>query len=666
MRISPDRGRFPVHGLLLSILILVALAVRVSFLNGRWINPDEGAHLMDGLLVLEGFVPVADYASRQVFYTYMLAGVMRVVGVSYEAARFYPVVATVSIGVLVYLIARRLFDRRVSLLSAAIYLFLPFTIVFGTQVKTEPLTIVLSCLGVYTLLRGLDGKGGLVPFLVTGVFLGLAYYSRQSALALLLSALVIIVLLVHGWALKLRACAGVMGGFAVVCAALMISFTTVMPASRVFASSALNPAAFVVRVAQPIVRTSPDVSGVGAEGAAFDRAAGAQQAGTTDDAGEVQLRQERSYQPWRVTIQNVTNTANLNAFLLVSLFLSPFFLRRRRGGSTDRAGEGEGTRAGKVLYTWFGALLAAYTFYALVRGFFPAYFGEFLPPLSILAAVVGFDAVTRLRDGRAPEVSDLLIFAAVALGFVLLHATIDPLAINRPLYYVAVPALLAPIYLGGRLDARYFAALAVLAAAATGTVFVAGAVGGMVKLLLYVALLIFVFGVLFAAFRQDPRRDPARAGAFFAYSVLLGTFTLWLGSTQTQISRTFGGIWSPETVSEVATYLEQNTDPGDEVISGAVIWELQARRRPFLLLSHPLGFRAGMETGELRAVEARLRDTPPPVIIMDGYTEQTYQRNVPIFEDVLADHYRLERVVEGSFYPVSIYRLNAAGPAAPR
>jgi hypothetical protein len=385
-------------------------------------------------------------------------------------------------------------------------------------------------------------------------------------------------------------------------------------------------------------------------------------AGDTDDAAIRQVGRERSDQPWRVTIQNITNTANLNAFLLMSFLLSPFFLWRRRGSTN---GAGDGMRAAKVLYTWFGALLAAYAFYTLVRGFFPAYFGELLPPLSILAAAVGLAAVSRLRGGRAPRLSDLVTFAALALGFILLHTAIGPLAINRPLYYAATPALLAPVYLRGKLGARYLAVLSVLAAAAVGTVLGAGAAGGIVRLLLYAALLVFVFGVLFAAFRQDPRRDPARAGAFVAYSVLLGTFALWLGSTQARISRTFGGIWSPETVSEVATYVAEHTEPGDEVISGAVIWELEARRRPFMLLSHPLGFRAGMEPDQLRAVQERLRVAPPPVIIMDGYTEQTYQRNVPMFEGLLADRYRLERVVEGSLYPVSIYRLDPAVPAAP-
>ena len=57
------------HPLLLLLLILLAgLAVRLLLLQLRWINPDEGAHLLDARLWLAGQVPVADFGARQPFY----------------------------------------------------------------------------------------------------------------------------------------------------------------------------------------------------------------------------------------------------------------------------------------------------------------------------------------------------------------------------------------------------------------------------------------------------------------------------------------------------------------------------------------------------------------------------------------------------------------------
>lgn len=645
--------------LLLLIMVFAAVVVRIMFLNGRWINPDEGAHLMDGLLVLDGFVPVVDYSSRQVFYTYVLAFVLRVVGVSYEAARLYPVVASVVVGVLVFLIARRLFDSRVALLAAGIYLFLPFTIVFGTHVKTEPLTILLSCVGVYALLVGLDRKDGLIYFLLAGVSIGLAYYVRQSALALLLAAIVMLALVIRQRSALLRASMGVVGGFILVCVGFMGIYSTMLPTSRVLGTGALNPAAFVVNTVRPIWDVAAENGS--AHGEESEEAAPATVAEAPSDT---ELSDERIDQPWAITLQNIVRTANLNSFLLVGLFLSPVVFWARRDGAVGKRGRNN-LRAAAVLYAWLGAVTLAYAFYAVVRGFFPAYFGELLPPLAILAAVVALASLARLRPDQPLARRDIVVFGAMALGFVVLHTIIGPLAINRPLYYVAVPALLAVAYLGGRMQARRLGALAVVAALGVGTVFLARAMGGAVKPLLYVLLILSVFGVIFAAWRIDPRRDPARAAGFVSYSLLLSTFMLWLGASQAEIRRDFGGVWPPETVSEVVAYLEEHTEAGDEIISGAVMWEFEARRHPFMLLSHPLAFRPGMSPEQQLAIEQRLQEHPPAVIILDGYTEQTYGRNLPLFAEVLDTRYRLDRVVEGSRYPVQIFRLDAGARGPP-
>src|SRR5689334_10052793 len=59
-------------GWLIAILGL-SLVLRLALAPGRWINPDEGAHLMDGRLALDGLLPIIDFNSRQIAYSYILA-----------------------------------------------------------------------------------------------------------------------------------------------------------------------------------------------------------------------------------------------------------------------------------------------------------------------------------------------------------------------------------------------------------------------------------------------------------------------------------------------------------------------------------------------------------------------------------------------------------------
>jgi predicted membrane-bound mannosyltransferase len=53
--------------LILIVIVLATLSFRLWSLDKRWINPDEGAHLMDAVLLLDGNVPGVDFESRPYF-----------------------------------------------------------------------------------------------------------------------------------------------------------------------------------------------------------------------------------------------------------------------------------------------------------------------------------------------------------------------------------------------------------------------------------------------------------------------------------------------------------------------------------------------------------------------------------------------------------------------
>jgi hypothetical protein len=92
-------------------------------------------------------------------------------------------------------------------------------------------------------------------------------------------------------------------------------------------------------------------------------------------------------------------------------------------------------------------------------------------------------------------------------------------------------------------------------------------------------------------------------------------------------------------------------------MSGAVIWELQSLRRPFLGISHPLGFEhRRVSEKERGSLEAAIRAKPPEVIILDGFTEKTYFRQIPWLWDFLHSIYGLVYTAEPARKPVQIYQ----------
>jgi hypothetical protein len=91
-------------------------------------------------------------------------------------------------------------------------------------------------------------------------------------------------------------------------------------------------------------------------------------------------------------------------------------------------------------------------------------------------------------------------------------------------------------------------------------------------------------------------------------------------------------------------------------MSGAVIWELQSQRRPFLDISHPLKFEHSISEKDRENLEAAIRAKPPEVIILDGFTEKTYFRQLPWLRNFLSSRYDLVLTAEPARQPVRVYK----------
>ena len=141
-----------------------------------------------------------------------------------------------------------------------------------------------------------------------------------------------------------------------------------------------------------------------------------------------------------------------------------------------------------------------------------------------------------------------------------------------------------------------------------------------------------------------------------SYFVALGAFVMSLTYSADTLTFAYDSNWSPSALEKTSAYLKRHTRSTDSIMSGAVIWELQALRRPFLDISHPLGFEFRISENERERLESAIKTKPPEVIILDGFTEKTYFRQIPWLWDFLDSMYNLVQTAEPARNPVKIYQ----------
>ena len=158
-----------------------------------------------------------------------------------------------------------------------------------------------------------------------------------------------------------------------------------------------------------------------------------------------------------------------------------------------------------------------------------------------------------------------------------------------------------------------------------------------------------------ARYRRGERPSLREYRRFVCLSTVLAAFIVSLTFSATLLDLTYEGTWSPQSVAKIASVLKAQTGGADEVMSGGVIWELQALRRPFRMISHPMALER--ITQERRAIlEGAIVTRPPKAIILDGYTEKTYMRLSGLAEFVNA-RYQFKSAAAPAAFPVKLYRL---------
>ncbi len=594
------------------LIVLLGAVLRLLLAQIRWINPDEGAHLLDAHLFLQGMTPVADFGSRQPLYVAILGLFVKIGGCRLMVGRLMPIAASVGSLILLWRLGRRLFDEGTGTVAAALAAFFPLLLIWSTVVKTEPLTIFFGCLSMLWFVDALKNERPAAA-LASGGAAAAAFYVRQAAIYLPI-AVFLFAVLQRGKVLK--AAFVYAAGYVAAVAVTALLFLGSM-SWKELALSQLNPAMLIVHRLLMLFDALPASMKI------------------VDESGFRILDQSIDY----------TLSAWQQALAFCALVvLPPLLLSLSRERLRSRFPE-----ALPLLYCWAGVVAVMYAFQSANRGFYTQYFTEALPPLLLMTAAL----MARMPSPRRRIIAVAgipLFFAVAAVSRLFLKTAPAPLLFAAAF---AAAAAAARLIIGQKLSfqgAVYWAvgpSLAVSAVAAL--VRLAGGPGLTALILMYAVTLGFL---LF-----EKQRLTAVGMPPVQYGLLVSFFisALFCGK---ELGPKYESVWSPRTLRSVTAALNERAESGDQLLSGGSIWTFEAGLQPFLGVSHPTELLMRRRSDFEMVFSAR----PPQFIVVDGYTERKYVKYWPFIQERLEIDYRRVASFAGSRYPVVLYEHAAGAP----
>jgi len=606
---------------LLGAVLLLALAFRLAFFPFRWVGPDEGSYLMDARLALDGKVPIVDFAARQPLFVWLLAALFKLTGPSLFAARWLLVFCNIATGVLIYALGRRMFAPVVAVTAAALFLLLPFQVVWSLSVITETPTVLLACASGWLTLLALEKRRSLWYALGAGVTAGAAYYTRESAVWVM--AVVVIYCLAAGrrpLRRRLTLVAGMCLGYLAVCVAVWSYYAHYLTL-RQLVMSRLNP--FDILLSH------------------FVRGRYSMTPTTSAALGAVQR------------VDDIERYAHevfaFGLFGFVAAGVATVLKRRRGSFRPDGSG---------LLFIWIGVVGLMYLvrFVAVEQVLFARYLLEVLPPLSLLCA---FGLGELLPNNWRQGANILLLVVLFTVGvYVLQHAAWQHFP-GAGAYFVL--AAIVAVALSLKREQGWWP-LCVLSTA------MAAAALGVASLLLRAdlpfgtrplahmaaAIALWVGGLFLIGHHWWPK-GMRYLRRLMALTIMLFAFLYSIGKQGQKVGPSYDGLWSLGTVKQVAQVLSAHGKPGDVVLSGGQIWPFAAGLECFLDITHTLGLQYVPDSTMQRV----FAEQPPEFIIMDGCTERRTNPHAQLLAGKMESLYESVATVKGSLYPVVVYRLQA-------
>jgi hypothetical protein len=186
------------------------ILVLISFVGFLFVYPftmvggDEGRFVQDALRIGRGEVPIADYGTRAPLLSWFINAAVELFGRSLFVFRLPVILFSALTAGFIFLLGKEFFDKRVGVISALIFAFIPLTLWNNVVIKTEALATLCTVIAAICFIKGLKQKKEYF-FLLSGIMMGVAYTERHTAVVFMLTSAMVVMwqaVVEYGYSIK--------------------------------------------------------------------------------------------------------------------------------------------------------------------------------------------------------------------------------------------------------------------------------------------------------------------------------------------------------------------------------------------------------------------------------------------------------------------------------
>ena len=172
--------------LMLVLIVLFGIALRLIFFSGMGTSDDltyskDAANLGKGLNVKESIT-----LSTRLGVILVTAVSYKLFGINDFSSVLFVLLTSIGEIILAFFFGKLLFSEKTGLMAAFLLSFFPMNVVYATKLWTDMPSAFFMALGVYLFLHSEIKTKSKIGYLASGIFIGIGYFMRESALLIAL------------------------------------------------------------------------------------------------------------------------------------------------------------------------------------------------------------------------------------------------------------------------------------------------------------------------------------------------------------------------------------------------------------------------------------------------------------------------------------------------